>query len=241
MDAIPGGPRRPVPGFAADLRSAAADSAAVGLGALPMGAALGLFAVQSGLQWWWAPVLSAAVFAGSLEFLLVAMATAAAPLGQVALAALLVNVRHVFYALSFPLHRVHGPWAKAYSTFALTDEAYAVTAGGRARRWPRRRILLLQGLVHLYWAGGSVLGALSAGLLPGPVEGLEFAVTALFAVLALDAFARHRDAFSPLAALGCSAAALLLPPERMLPAAFTAFTAVLLVRHALTRRRRAHA
>ncbi|HYO02128.1 MAG TPA: AzlC family ABC transporter permease [Mycobacterium sp.] len=39
--------------------------------------------------------------AGSLEFLLVSLAAAAAPLGLVAATTLIVNLRHVFYALSF--------------------------------------------------------------------------------------------------------------------------------------------
>ena len=52
---------------------------------------------------------------------LVGLVAAAAPLATVAVTAFLVNVRHVFYALSFPLHRVHGRAGKTYSTFALTD------------------------------------------------------------------------------------------------------------------------
>src|SRR6476469_9706721 len=34
---------------------------------------------------------------------------------------------HLFYGLSFPLHRVRGRLAKAYSVFAPCDEAYALT------------------------------------------------------------------------------------------------------------------
>src|SRR5699024_6863848 len=102
-------------------------TAPAGLAVLPLGIALGVLVVQSGLAWWWGPVLAGVVFAGSLEFLLVGMLAAAAPFAQVAVTSLLVNFRHVFYALSFPLHRVHGRGWRAYSTFALTDEAYALT------------------------------------------------------------------------------------------------------------------
>ena len=66
-------------------------------------------------------------------------AVAAVPLLQVASTTLIVNLRHVFYALSFPLDRVDGALAKVYSTYALTDEAYAGTSAdpGRvsARGW----------------------------------------------------------------------------------------------------------
>ena len=53
-------------------------------------------------------VFSSLIFAGSLEFLLIGLTVAAVPLAQIALTAFLVNSRHVFYALSFPLHRVPG-------------------------------------------------------------------------------------------------------------------------------------
>ena len=44
---------------------------------------------------------------------------AAAAFGQIAVTTVLVNFRHVFYALSFPLHRIPGRGWKAYSGVAL--------------------------------------------------------------------------------------------------------------------------
>ncbi|MEU1892599.1 hypothetical protein [Streptomyces pristinaespiralis] len=38
------------------------------------------------------------------------------------------TARHAFHTLSFALHRVNGRLAKHYSTFTLSDEAYAMTA-----------------------------------------------------------------------------------------------------------------
>src|SRR6185295_14200515 len=107
------------------LKAAFRDSFAVGLACLPMGLAFGVLVAHSTLPWWWASVFATVVFAGSLEFLLLGLVTGGASLVQIALAACLVNARHVFYALTFPLHRVPG-LAKVYSTFALTDEAYAL-------------------------------------------------------------------------------------------------------------------
>jgi predicted branched-subunit amino acid permease len=68
-----------------------------------LGTSFGLLVVGSGLSWWWAPVFSAVVFAGSAEFLLVSLAVAGAPLLAIAVTTVLVNGRHVFYGLSFPL------------------------------------------------------------------------------------------------------------------------------------------
>src|SRR5215510_10795953 len=102
-------------------------SGSVALAIFPIGIAFGMLVVHSGLAWWWATVFSSVIFAGSFEFLLIGFAVAAAPLAPIALTAFLVNSRHVFYALSFPLDQVEGKTGKIYSTFALTDEAYAFT------------------------------------------------------------------------------------------------------------------
>lgn len=91
-----------------------------------LGASFGLVVVGSGLAWWWTPIFSGIVFAGSVEFLLVALAVVGTPLLPIALTTLLVNARHAFYGLSFPLERIPGRLGRAYAVFALTDEAYAL-------------------------------------------------------------------------------------------------------------------
>lgn len=210
----------------------------MGLGLLPLGLAFGVLISHAGLPWWCASLFTAVIYAGSFEFVLVNLALAATPLATVALTAFLVNVRHVFYALSFPLHRVRGRLAKSYSTFALTDEAYALTAGEEARSWSGRRILWLQAFMQLYWVGGATAGALLGSAVPDSVTGLDFAMTALFAVLALDAVRERRDDLpTPVLALLSALAARLLLPGQMLLAAFTLFTTALLARYAATGKR----
>jgi 4-azaleucine resistance transporter AzlC len=217
----------------ADVRGAFQTSAPVGLGFLPIGLAFGALVAKSGLAWWWAGMSATLVFAGSFEFLLLVMVTAVAPLGAIAVTAALVNVRHVFYTLSFPLHRVLGRLGKGYSTFALCDEAFALTVGEQARSWSSRRILWLQLLLHLYWAVSATAGALLGSLIPARVTGLDFALTALFTVLALDAVRdRGRDLPTPALALLSALAARLLAPGEMLPVAFALFIAGLLARRA---------
>ncbi|MFI5793477.1 AzlC family ABC transporter permease [Streptomyces sp. NPDC051677] len=214
----------------------------MGLGLVPLGLAFGVFVTQSGLDWWWASAFTSLIYAGSFEFLLVGLLGVLAPLTTIVLTASLVNVRHVFYALSFPLNRVQGGLPKAYSTFALTDEAYALTTREQARSWSGRRILWLQGLLHLYWVGGATVGALLGSLIPGSVKGLDFAMTALFAVLAVDAVRERRgDLPTPVLALLSALAARLVFPGQMLLGAFALFTVVLLARHMTSRRGTSHA
>ncbi|MBO1414329.1 AzlC family ABC transporter permease [Streptomyces sp. FH025] len=220
-----------------DLAAALRDSSSVGLGLFPLGIAFGVLVVHAGLSWWWATAFTALVYAGSLEFLLIGLVVAVAPLAQIALTALLVNFRHVFYALSFPLHRVGGRFGRAYSTFAMTDEAYALTTGRQARSWSGRRIIWLQVLCQFYWVAGATAGALFGALVPARLVGLDFALTALFVVLAVDAYRARRDVPTPALALVCALAARFLFPGQMLLAATALFTAGLLARRALTRHR----
>ncbi len=203
----------------------------VALGLFPLGLAFGALVVHAGLSWWWATVFSSIVYAGSLEFLLVGMAVSGVPLAQVALSTLLVNSRHVFYALSFPLHNVDGKAAKAYATFALTDEAYAVTTSPEAQRWTSRQIIGVQVLFQVCWVGGATLGALAGSVLPlDRLDGLDFALTALFVVLAIEAYRERPDRLSAVLAVGCAIVALVLSSEHVLPIAFAGFTAVQVVR-----------
>jgi 4-azaleucine resistance transporter AzlC len=218
-------------GAGGDVLAALRNSTSVGLGLVPLGLAFGVIVTHTGLPWWWATLCTSVVYAGSFEFLLVGLVGALAPLATIATSAFLVNARHVFYALSFPLHRVHGRGARAYSTYALTDEAYALATTEQGRLWPGRRILILQLLLQLYWVGSGTVGALLGGLIPDSVQGLDFAMTALFAVLVLEALREvGEDLPTPILALLSALAARALFPGEMLFAAFTMFTAGLLTR-----------
>lgn len=186
------------------------------LAAVPLGLALGVLVVQTGLEWWWAPILSAIVFAGSMEFLLLGLISAVTPLPQIALSALLVNFRHAFYALSFPLERVKGIGWKLYATFALTDEAYGVSATPHSHTWSRARIITLEASFHLCWVVCVTAGALLGTLIPSSVKGLDFAATALFIVLGIEGFKAQGSVPIPIIALGCAIIGALISPANML-------------------------
>jgi Predicted branched-chain amino acid permease (azaleucine resistance) len=240
--AVVGPPRSAAGGLHSEMLAGFKDSVPVGLGLFPMGLAFGMLITHSGLPWWSAPMFSAVMYTGTLEFLLIPMLLAAAPLITIALTTLLVNGRHVFYALSFPLHRVEGRLAKLYSTFALSDEAYAVTTGGQGRTWSSSRLVSFQAFNHAYCVAGALLGALVGSLIPPRIAGLDFAMTALLVVLALDAIRdRRHDLPTPLLALLAALIARLITPGQILLTAFGLFTAALLVRRFAARREPAHA
>ena len=117
-------------GLNGDTRAALTDTLPVGAGMIPLGVAFGILVTQAGLAWWWTPVISGLLFAGSLEFLLLSLMTAGAPLATIALTTLLVNSRHVVYCLTFPLHRVRGRLGTAL--FALRIDRRGLHANHRA-------------------------------------------------------------------------------------------------------------
>lgn len=219
----------------AEIAAGVQASLAAGLGMYPLGVAFGMLVVQAGLPWWMAPALSLAAFAGSLELLLVGLIAAATPVATIALATLVVNFRHVFYAFSFPLHVVRHPLARAYSVYALIDEAYAMTAV-QPHGWTSWRLLAMQVSFQVYWVGGGLTGVALATALPGPIEGLEFALCALFITLTLDAVRTRRQVPSLLLAALAFTAATVAAPDSVLLVGLLLFVAGLVVRYLLTRR-----
>ncbi|RPF27171.1 AzlC family ABC transporter permease [Georgenia muralis] len=229
-------PEPDVPAASAQRREVAAavrDTAAVGMGYLPLGAAFGILLVGSGLAWWWAPVFSVLIYAGSMEFLAISLVTGGVGLAQVALTTFFVNFRHVFYGLSFPLLEIRSTAGRLYGVHALTDEAYALLATRPHAQLTGTRVLATEILCHAYWVAGSTTGALLGSRLGLQVEGMGFALTALFVVLTIDAFRASPDVPTLVVALACAALALVVAPGSMLVIALTAFVLVLLARFAL--------
>ncbi|MET9773217.1 AzlC family ABC transporter permease [Streptomyces sp. NPDC006367] len=235
----PGRPAAEGSGLRADLAAALRYTVPVAMGYLPLGAAFGLLLVSSGLPWFWAPVTALVVFAGSLEFLAVTMITSGLALPAIALTTFLVNFRHVFYGLSFPLHLLTGRMQRAYGVFALTDETYSLLTSRPEAAANGRRVTLIQLLSHAYWIGGSLAGALASTALPDEVSGVEFALTALFVVLAWD-HVRKRVNRRPVAyGLLASAVAWVLGGDQFLTVAVVVFLALLALDFAVRGRPRA--
>jgi predicted branched-subunit amino acid permease len=76
--------------------------------------------------------------------------------------------------------------------------------------------LFVQLFLQLFWVVSVTAGALGGILIPDRVIGLEFAMTALFLVLGLQAYRARRDIPTPLVAVGCVIVARLVTPGQML-------------------------
>jgi len=87
--------------------------------------------------------------------------------------------------------------ARAYSIYSLTDEVYAVTAAKDHSRMTWRYLLTVQLCSHLSWVLGACLGALTGssfgGFISQHTDVADFVLTALFTVLAIEAYKATPD------------------------------------------------
>ncbi len=190
-------------------------SVPVAMGYVPLGMVFGFLFVQAGAVWWLALLASVLVFAGAAQFMMVPMLAAGLPLAAIALATLVVNLRHIFYGLSLLDKLPHQPWARWYLVFALTDETYSVLTTLPADTSTRQMVLLAL-LNQGWWVLGTLLGALIGSQAQVPLVGLDFALAALFAVLAVEQWRSAHSAAPLWVALASYAAAQLLMQQQAL-------------------------
>lgn len=162
------------------------------MGYLPLGAVFGVLWVDAGLSWYWAPLMSMLVYAGALQYLAVGMLAAGIGWIDLAVAALLVNFRHLFYGLSLYHLLPKGALGRQYFIFGITDETYSLlSASGQVK--DSKTALLVTLFNQGYWVLGTLAGILLARGLPPGLQGLDFALTALFTVLAVEQIRAKKD------------------------------------------------
>ncbi|MCF4007642.1 AzlC family ABC transporter permease [Corynebacterium uropygiale] len=215
-----------------DIRRAIRETWSVGLGLIPLGLAFGLVMTQAGFAWWWTPIFSTVIYAGSMEFLAVNLVGSGVGPISAAITGFLVNFRHIFYGLSFPRERIGSRVGRVYSTYALTDESYAIASvrahAGTSGAW----VLTVQILCQLLWLGSGIVGALAGVALPDSLQGMDFALTALFVVLAWEALEKNKDLSLPLIAAGLGILGAILVPQQMLIAALGVYALHIVARSA---------
>lgn len=157
------------------------------MGYLAIGMAFGLMLQSAGYGVLWAFLMSLTIYAGSGQYLGVSLLAAGAPLTQVAFLTLMVNFRHLVYGLSM-LEKFRGMGKrKLYMIFSLTDETYALLSSAKAPEGIDEHdyYFAISIMNQSYWIAGSVLGAVLGAALGFDTTGVDFAMTALFLVIAV--------------------------------------------------------
>ncbi|MDD6467349.1 MAG: AzlC family ABC transporter permease [Erysipelotrichaceae bacterium] len=164
-------------------------------GYISLGIAFGLLLQSIGYGPIWAFLMSLFIYAGSAQFLAVELLATGATLSHVALLTFLLNFRHLFYGLSM-IEKYRGTGIrKLYLIFGLTDETYALLTGYKAPEGfsDKNYYFAVTLMNHLYWILGCVIGSVAGSIIPFNTTGIDFAMTALFAVLVIEQWKKHKN------------------------------------------------
>ena len=167
------------------FKQGAAAAWPICLGYFPIGLALGVLAQKAGLPWWAVAMMSILVFAGSAQFICVAMLVTKASIPAIILTTFVVNLRHTLMssALAVYLFGVQRRFLALYA-YGVTDESFAVNiARFRAGNWDRWRALTVNHLANAVWILATVGGALVGQFVPQKAFGIDYALTGMFICL----------------------------------------------------------
>lgn len=199
--------------------SAAVKTLPVMAGYMSLGAAFGILLFDAGYGPLWALFMSVFIFAGSAQFLAVELLASGATIPQTIMLTFLLNFRHFFYGLTMiTKYKVHG-YKKLYSIFGLTDETYAILSSATIPTGidPQDYYAFITLLDHIYWIIGSLIGSIAGALIPFDLAGIDFAMTALFAVLVVEQWKSSSKHFPAILGLAVTFLSLkIFGPDRFL-------------------------
>ena len=187
-----------------------------------LGITCGVYSSSLGLPWWMPTLMSIAIFGGSAEFIVASMLPGAFDPLTTFLVVLVVQARHLFYGLS-----MLGPFRgmgrkKPYLIYAMCDESFSINYSARIPAdIDRGRFMTFVSLLNQSsWVVGCTLGGIFGSMIPLDVQGISFAMTALFVVIFLDQWLTEPSHASSLTGLVATAIALALfgPDAFLIPA-----------------------
>ena len=186
------------------------------MGYVPLGIAFGIYGINAGLSAGVLALTSIFVYAGSVEFVLVAFIVSKASLAETFFVAFLLNFRHFFYTM-FLLDEIRALKRRVSFISALPDETFALF---KSRDFSQNRqnldliFNLTAALNHSYWVLGVILGALLGASLDVDFSGVEFSLAALFAMLTYEVFKVNPNERILFLAFGCALVGLFVFPTQ---------------------------
>ncbi len=177
-----------------------------------LGLTYGIYMNVSGFSFWYPMLMSITIFAGSVEFITVNMLLGAFSPLQALTMTLMVNARHLFYGISM-LDRFRGTGLKKiYLIFGMCDESFSINYTADIPKDVDRGwfMFFVTALNHLYWVSGATLGGIFGSLIRFDTEGLEFVMTAMFAVIFTEQWLKDKNHTSAVLGLLLSALCLMV-------------------------------
>lgn len=173
--------------------------------------AFGIMMNQAGFPFYWAYLVSLTVYTGAFQFVIVSFLSAGAGIATIALTALAMNCRHMFYGVTFLKEFKSMGKRYPYMIFSLTDETYALYCSLEyPEELDHHQVMFdIAWLSRVYWLIGTLVGALLGQIIPFDFEGVDFCMTALFVTILIDQWKKTED-HAPAVIGGVSAVVFLL-------------------------------
>lgn len=177
-----------------------------------LGMSFGVLMSAQGHPVWLSIVMSAVVYAGSMQFVTLALLAVAFHPVQAFLMALMVNARHIFYGISMlDKYRDVGK-KRPYLIFGMADETFSINYAAKTpeqvdKGWFMFFVTLLN---QFYWVVGTTVGAVLGSVIRFNTEGLDFVMTAMFLVILLEQVQKKESRPTALLGLAASAVCLIL-------------------------------
>ncbi|MDR3324689.1 MAG: AzlC family ABC transporter permease [Spirochaetaceae bacterium] len=188
------------------------------LGYIALGAAFGLM-LSRNYPWWLALIMSVVMYAGAGQIYAVSIFAAGAGIADAMLIQFVLNARHMAYGITMLKKYAAAGKYKPYLIFALSDETFALLSSlpdvQKNETLDERNAFMfyVSLLDQCYWVAGCTLGALAGSIIPLGLDGIDFALTALFIVLLIEQITRLKKAAPFVASAALTVAAVLLLPS----------------------------
>ena len=173
------------------------------VGFFPVGVAYGLMMSAAGYGVWWTAAASLFVYTGATQMLMVSFFRSSLPIFSIIITTLLLNSRHLFYGIYFiDKFKKFGP-LKYFLIHTLVDESYSIhcsykTHEGTSEKWV---FVFSAALLWIYWIVFSLFGNIMGSVITFDTSGIDFALTALFAVILTEQLLESRTKIPFFAAL----------------------------------------
>ena len=182
-------------------------------GYLVLAIGFGILLKTKGYGVGWSITMSGFIYAGSMQYLAIDLLCGGASLLTAAITTLMVNARHLFYGISMIERYQNTGKKKPYLIFALTDETYSLVCSEESVRGikePKEYYFLVSLFNQSYWVLGSIIGSLLGNIIPFNVEGIDFALTALFVTIFVEQWLTTKSHIPALIGVISSVACLLI-------------------------------
>lgn len=186
-----------------NFRYAWTASLPVLFGYVTLGFAYGLYMHNLGFSFWYPLLMAMTIYGGSVEFFIANLLLQQFNPLNVLLITTVLGFRQFFYGVAMLSKYPQHGWRKWLLIFGLSDETFVLNyytkiPAGYDSTVVRTWISVLD---YFYWAFGALCGGCLGGVLNLQVKGLDFVMTALFLVLAVEQFLKEKNHWSSLSGL----------------------------------------